>query len=135
MSDLNTNSAPQPRSRSKRGHPRALGRLERAIVHMVARELGVSKQGILQATRSSNAVAHARQLAMYLLHVGTSRKMEDVAAVFGRHRTTVAHACGRVEDRRDCPRFDAFVCRLEEALEEFDESRRDTVEEAVHVWH
>jgi hypothetical protein len=39
-----------------------------------------------------------------------------VALAFERDRSTVAHACRLIEDKRDEPDFDAHIGALEEAL-------------------
>lgn len=57
--------------------------------------------------------AHSRQIAMYVCHVALSISVDDIAASFGRERSTVAHACHLVEDRRDNPAFDDFVSAVE----------------------
>lgn len=89
------------------------GSLETSVIHLVAQQLAVTP-GLLTVPRRCRApVAHARQLAMYLLHVAAGWNMEAVANVFGRSRATVSFACGRVEDRRDDPQFEMLVSRLE----------------------
>ncbi len=61
----------------------------------------------LKAKRRSRAtIAFARQIAMYLAHVVGQMTLADISAVFERDRTTVAHACAMIEDRRDSPMFD-----------------------------
>lgn len=55
------------------------------------------------------------QVAMYLAHVGFGMSMARIARAYGRHRTTVTHACHLVEDRRDAPRFDRLLDYLEQA--------------------
>ena len=42
--------------------------------------------------------------------------MTEVGAMFRRDRTTVAHGCGVVEDRRDDPELDARIEHLEHAV-------------------
>jgi hypothetical protein len=66
-------------------------------------------------TRRDPAVAFARQAAMYLAHVAFGLKLSEVARGFGRDRTTVAHACRLVEERRDDPAIDAVLAALEAA--------------------
>jgi chromosomal replication initiation ATPase DnaA len=56
----------------------------------------------------------ARQVAMYVAHVGMEMSLARVAAAFARDRSTVAYACHRIEDMRDQPAFDALVASLEE---------------------
>jgi hypothetical protein len=59
----------------------------------------------------------ARQIAMYLAHVLLSRPQHDVALLFDRDRTTVAHAMHVVEDRRDDPRLERLIERIERRFE------------------
>ena len=54
-------------------------------------------------SRRSPSVAFARQSAMYLAHVSFGLSFSEVARGFRRDRTTAAHACQLVEDRRDDP--------------------------------
>ena len=66
-------------------------------------------------TRRSSYVAFARQSAMYLSHVSFGVSLSEVDRVFGRDRTTAAHACQLVEDRRDDPAVDSVLASLESA--------------------
>ena len=50
---------------------------------------------------------------MYLAHVGCGLTLTEVGRLFARDRTTVAHACGLVEDRREEPPFDRALELLE----------------------
>jgi hypothetical protein len=70
----------------------------------------------LRAGRGTRRIAFARQLAMYLTHVGFGLTLTEVGACFARDRTTVRHACALVEDRRDQPTFDFAVSALEIGL-------------------
>ena len=63
----------------------------------------------------ARAAAFARQIAMYLAHVGFGLSMAEVGRAFGRDRTTVVHACHLIEDRRDEGRFDQVLDHLEQA--------------------
>jgi chromosomal replication initiation ATPase DnaA len=73
--------------------------------------------GELRATtRRSATTAFARQNAMYLAHVALGLNYTDVGRAFGRDRTTAAHACRIVEDRRTDPGFDARLASLEHLL-------------------
>ncbi|MEM6626550.1 MAG: helix-turn-helix domain-containing protein [Pseudomonadota bacterium] len=76
---------------------------------------GVSTEDVNGATRGRASAALARQVAMYLAHVGFEMSLARVAAAFGRDRSTVAHACHLIEDRRDDPVFDAWLEDLEAA--------------------
>ena len=81
----------------------------------VAFALGFS-ECLLQPSRGSADAAFARQMAMYLCHVGFGMSLARVALAFGRDRSTVGHACHLVEDRRDEPAFDQLLCALEQAV-------------------
>jgi chromosomal replication initiation ATPase DnaA len=51
-------------------------------------------------------VSLARQVAIYLAHVVHGIHLAKVARAFGRHRSTAAYACHKIEDKRDDPDFD-----------------------------
>jgi hypothetical protein len=70
---------------------------------------------LISATRRTAYVAFARQSAMYLAHVTFGLNYSEVARAFGRDRTTAAHACQLIEDRRDDPAVDAVLGSLEDA--------------------
>ncbi len=72
--------------------------------------------------RGRAAAAFARQVAMYLAHVELGLTLSIVAMHFGRDRTTVAHACGRVEDRRDDPVVDMALFCLTAAIAQHDKA-------------
>lgn len=78
--------------------------------------LGISSDAILSTNRGSHEVAKARQVAMYLAHVGFGMSLARVADAFDRDRSTVAHACHVVEDKRDDTEFDDWVETLETGL-------------------
>lgn len=75
--------------------------------------LKVPAEAILASERGSAEVAFARQVAMYLAHVGFELSLARVAVAFGRDRSTVAHACHTIEDRREAPAFDRMIAALE----------------------
>ena len=79
----------------------------------VAQVFGVGQSEIALSTRGRAPAAEARQVAMYLAHVALGITMRDVGSLFSRDRTTVAHACGVIEDRRDDPVFDRALELLE----------------------
>jgi chromosomal replication initiation ATPase DnaA len=71
----------------------------------------------LQAkTRRTAPVAFARQVSMYCAHVTFGWSLTEAGALFGRDRTTAAHACRVVEDRRDDEMLDKLVQAIEDAL-------------------
>lgn len=94
------------------------------LLALVAASQGVSVEALLQPSRGKAEIALARQLAMYLMHVSLQRIYADVGAFFGRDRTTVAHACALIEDRRELAAFDRTVERLEQLLEAEPEETR-----------
>ena len=53
---------------------------------------------------------------MYLAHVVCRLSLSEIGVVFARDRSTVAHACGLVEDQRDDPILDAKLDCLERAV-------------------
>jgi len=67
-------------------------------------------------TRRRASVALARQSAMYLAHVAFGLSFTEVGRAFGRDRTTAAHACRRIEDRRADRGLDTALAELEHAL-------------------
>jgi chromosomal replication initiation ATPase DnaA len=85
---------------------------------LAAYALGVEPAEILSPGRGAAEAASARQLAMYLTHVGFAMSLARVANAFGRDRSTVAHACQRIEDWRDDETVDLLVESLESALRE-----------------
>lgn len=66
--------------------------------------------------RGHPRVALARQTAMYLAHVAFGLTLSRVGICFGRDRTTVRHACARIEDRRDDPTQEFALSALEAGL-------------------
>ncbi len=89
----------------------------RAVLeHSVASAFGVSREDLLAPTRRQAPIAFARQVAMYLAHVGYSLTFTQVGAMFSRDRTTVAHACSLVEDMRDDDALDLTLSALEKAI-------------------
>ena len=67
-------------------------------------------------TRGRASTALARQAAMYLAHVSFGLTLTEVGELFCRDRTTVAHACARIEDRREDQDFDATISMLERSV-------------------
>lgn len=64
-------------------------------------------------TRRAPAAAFARQCAMYLAHIVLGLGYSDIGRRFRRDRTTAAHACAIVEERRDDPAIDRVLLALE----------------------
>lgn len=83
---------------------------------LVAIHFGVPELTLTSSTRGRRHATQARQVAMYLLNGVFSLTQTRIAELFGRDRSTVAHACHVVEDTRDDPLFDAKIERLEDLL-------------------
>lgn len=94
-------------------HPVLNDDLRSIIEATVAGVFDVESERLRQPTRGRANVALARQVAMYIAHVGYGLSLTDVGVLFERDRTTVAHACSVVEQRRDDPRFDAAIQLLD----------------------
>lgn len=86
------------------------------IFNTVAAVFEVEVDMLLQPNRGRARVALARQVAMYLAHVGCELSLTAVGRLFGRDRSTVAHACKRIEDERDRPQFDCAVAMMERTV-------------------
>lgn len=91
---------------------------------LVAHEFRIAESALMQPTRATKDVAFARQIAMYLAHVVYSMSYNEVAQAFGRERSTVSHACARVEDARDDADFDERLCKIEQRLQQLDALRK-----------
>ena len=89
----------------------------RFIETLVCGVLGASLSELRGANRGRASTAFARQIAMYLAHVHLGLSLSQVGRNFGRDRTTVSHACARVEDSRDDPNFERVLVCLEAALD------------------
>jgi chromosomal replication initiation ATPase DnaA len=53
---------------------------------------------------------------MYLCHVALGMSLSRIARAFDKDRSTVAHGCHQVEDRREDPDFDIWIEQLEDGL-------------------
>jgi chromosomal replication initiation ATPase DnaA len=92
---------------------RAVHAPREAIEQAVVQVFGVGQEDLYRLTRGRAKIALARQVAMYLAHVVCGLTLTDTGRLFGRDRTTVAHACCVIEDRRDDPLFDRALDLLE----------------------
>ena len=88
----------------------------RSCQSAAARIFGVTNVSLRSAKRCSSRIAFARQTAMYLANVVFGLGYAQVGAAFGRDRTTVRHACAKIEDARDAVIFDQSLAVLETAL-------------------
>lgn len=85
-------------------------------LQVVAAAAAVDPDELLAPTRRGARIARARQVAMYTSHIVFGLSLTQVAKAFGRDRTTAAHACRVIEERRDDPAFDQWLQKLEQAL-------------------
>jgi len=88
----------------------------------VSTALGIGLPELRAHQRGRAAAAFARQTAMYLAHVHFGLTLSQVGRNFGRDRTTVAHACARIEDSRDDPKVETVLACLEAALDRWHRS-------------
>ena len=83
---------------------------------VVAYATGVALDDLMAPTRGGPEAAMARQAAMYLTHIAFEMSLGRVGAAFGRDRSTVAHACHLMEERRDDTGVDAWLDAMERVL-------------------
>lgn len=86
-------------------------------VRLAAIASGVAVSEVVSTSRrASRRVSTARHIGMYLAHTAAGLPLTKVAVYFGRDRTTAAHACRLIEDRRDDRKFDAELAEIEDLL-------------------
>lgn len=100
---------------------KAGARIRKAALACLVRSAAAGATGIPPGVmrsplRGPRPVVAARQTAMYLSHVAFGLSLTEIGASYGRDRTTVRHACARIEDRRDDPAQDLALTALETAL-------------------
>lgn len=93
-----------------------LGTLHAFLVAIICAAYGITRAELTSTSRRKARVAHARQVAMYLAHVAGGVSLTGVGQLFGRDRTTAAHACRLIEDQRDDPALDLVLEVLGAAL-------------------
>jgi chromosomal replication initiation ATPase DnaA len=98
-----------------------------ALEDTVAHVFEIDRSRLSQPTRGAATVAQARQVAMYLAHIGYGMTLTEVGQLFERDRTTVAHACHVIEDRRECPRFDRALDILESVARQLAQAAPEVV--------
>lgn len=82
----------------------------------VAGGFDIDEEMLRQPTRGEARIALARQVAMYLAHVGCGLNKAEAGRLFERDRTTVHHACVVIEQRRDNSSFDLALDHLERVV-------------------
>jgi chromosomal replication initiation ATPase DnaA len=91
------------------------------LASIVGATFGVTSDSLLSEQRGRARISLARQVAIYLAHTRLSLPYAIAGGVFHRDRTTAAHACWRVENRREDPRLDLIVDCLERAVDRWSE--------------
>jgi len=86
------------------------------ILTTVTTVFDVEADLILLRTRGKASTARARQVAMYLAHVACELSLPAGGRMCARAPTTVAHACSRVEDARERPKFDRAIGMMERSV-------------------
>ncbi len=87
------------------------------IEAMVATVFRVRAENMKSDKRGRADVAFARQVAIYLAHTRLGISYAEAGELFHRDRTTAAHACRTVEDRREDERIDRILDHLERAVD------------------
>lgn len=100
------------------------------VEQVVLRAFGLGVPHLRHPTRGRKPVAFARQVAFYAMHVHFGHSLSSTARLFGRDRTTVAHACRLVEDRRDEPAVGRIIGTIEEGVARWMAAASELAEEA-----
>ncbi|ESR22762.1 ATPase involved in DNA replication initiation [Lutibaculum baratangense AMV1] len=98
--------------------------MARLVERYVARHHGVALSEMMAPGRATARAKWARHTTMYLERVVLQLTCEEIAARFGHHRTSVTHACRKVEERRDEAAFDARLQALEARVGRYLEASR-----------
>lgn len=86
------------------------------VEQVVLKAFGLEGESLTGMRRGRAAIAFARQVAIYVLHIHLGLSLTLSARAYGRDRTTAAHACRVVEDRRDDGRVDGLIGVIEAAV-------------------
>jgi chromosomal replication initiation ATPase DnaA len=116
LSPAPTPSAGKLRRRARRRRQRAeiSPRSVSTVVATIATEMmSLTAEEPQRGRNRRFLMSHVQQIAMYVCHVVLQMTMSEVGRGFGRDRSTVGHACARVEDRRDEAGFDRLVAAIE----------------------
>lgn len=101
------------RRRARRAQRPPTARLRQVIEKTVALAYELPEASLRSPTRGHQQVARARQTAMYLTRTVCQYTLSQTGEIFDRDRTTVSHACGLIEQRRDDPSFNEGIELLE----------------------
>lgn len=86
------------------------------VIDLMAALFSISGRQLRSPKRHGRSVSRVRQIGMYIAHTTLGLRMVDVAAGFGRDKSTVMYACHLVEDLRDDIEFDRIVARAEQIV-------------------
>jgi len=110
--------------RAENPNPKDVRKL--ACAHLVIANTGlahgVPTRFMLSPGRGRTRLAQARQTAQYLCHIRFSMTLTQIGQTFNRDRTSVSHACQRIEEMRDSPSHDLAMDCLEAGLEQLAQS-------------
>lgn len=114
---MSTEIEPNTKGSAAAAPSRAAEGAGRVVAGIVGATFAVPPEEIRTVNRGVAGAAFARQVAIYLCHTRLRLNYTEAGALFGRDRTTAAHACRTVEDRRENPEVDAVVDCLERAID------------------
>jgi chromosomal replication initiation ATPase DnaA len=112
---------PSAPSSCSRRLPISSAQICHGIAELVADGFGLDAAMMMSPTRGAQRTAYARQVAMYLAHVGFALSFEAIGRAFDRDRTTVSHACRVVENSRDDEKLERRLASLETMCAAFGE--------------
>ncbi len=123
MTFLELPQRPRRRRRWRASHRNRTAQACWLMEEAVAAAFAVPVAEVRAPSRCTADVAFARQSAMYLAHVALGLSCNKVGRMFHRDRTTAAHACLMVEERRDDPAVDRMLDMLESVCAELARGR------------
>ena len=91
--------------------------MPRFVEMLIESAFGVGRSALHAPARGVAPVAFARQVATYLCHVRLGLNYAAAGRVFGRDRTTAAHACRLIEERREDASLDTLLDCLERSID------------------
>ena len=91
--------------------------MTRFVEGLVESAFGIAHSALHAPGRGAAKIAFARQVAMYLCCVRLGHSCSAAGRFFGRDRTTAAHACRVIEERRENSSVDSLIDCLERAID------------------
>jgi chromosomal replication initiation ATPase DnaA len=91
--------------------------MARFVEGLVESAFGIARPALHTPGRGAAKIAFARQVAMYLSRVRLGLSYSAAGRFFGRDRTTAAHACRVIEERREDSSIDSLIDCLERAID------------------